>query len=103
DGLFGEARGSELRAGDFRNGDAEVKHRAGEVFGGVDLAFGAKDFLGAGDPNVIRELVAVGAKAGAMPCAGEPRHPGAASSAVEVDAEPGAEAAQPQEFGRENF
>ena len=93
-----------LARGISRRGHAEVEHRAGEMFGGVDLAVDAEDLLRAGDADVIGELAAEMPEAGAIAGAGEQRHPGAARAAVEVDAEIGRKPARSAaELRRQDF
>ena len=87
------AGGEQLRPGNLRNRRAEEESRAGQMFGGVDLAFDAENFLGARDRHVVDELLPVMSETGTIACAGEFRHPGAARAAVQIEAELRAEAA----------
>ena len=43
----------QARAGDVALRDSQEKHGRGQMFGGVDLAVDAQDFLSAGDAEVV--------------------------------------------------
>ena len=66
----------------------------GQMFGGVDLALDAQNLLRARDADVVDELLPEVREAGAIARAGKLRHPGAARAAVQIHAEPRAEAPQ---------
>jgi len=49
----------QFRAGDFDDGGAQEEDGAGQMFGGVDGAIHAQNFLRARDVDVVDELLAV--------------------------------------------
>ena len=100
-GGAGGLGGYEVGAGDLAKGHAQIKHGAGEMFGGMHGALDAQDLLRARDANIVDGLVAEVGEAGAEGGSGEGGHPGAARAAVQIEAEVRAPVAQGEELGRE--
>ena len=81
----------------------EIEHGAGQMFRCMNYALDAQNFLRPRNQHIVGDAMPEMREAGPKARAGSRRHPRAASSAVEIQTEPRAEAPNSAQFRREDF